>query len=348
LAVCGSSFPLADAAEKERRLAGWGAVLASFAQEGSPVVGLGWVERTVPDDRDEMGRYLAEALTEPRTASSVASYLQVVDDAGPVTQDHECLVTLTIGARRARRQIAQAGGGDTGACAVLVRELGVLAQRLRSAELEVAGALTPRLVAQAIRTAFDPASRPGLARLAGGDPDRAGIAPSGAWPLACDSNWSVYRTDSAWHATYWVAEWPRTPVGPDFAAPLFLQTTVTRTVAVAMAPVSPLRAAREAEVARTADIADEQLRSRAGFITTARRAAAHESLLRREEELAQGHADIRYSGYVTVTAATEDELVAACAQVEGAAHQSGLELRRLWGEQDIAFTYTLPLGRGVR
>ena len=42
------------------------------------------------------------------------------------------------------------------------------------------------------------------------------------------------------------------------------------------------------------------------------------------------------------------KLVAACAEVEGIANQSGLELRRLWGEQDIAFTYTLPLGRGVR
>ena len=174
------------------------------------------------------------------------------------------------------------------------------------------------------------------------------MTEAGAWPLATDTSWSSYRTDGGWHATYWVAEWPRVEVGPDFAAPLFLQTTATRTVALAMAPVSPLKAAREAEVARTTDIADEQLRRRAGFITTARRVQAHESVERREQELAVGHADMRYTGYVTVTAPTEDELVAACAEVEGIANQSGVELRRLWGEQDVAFTFTLPLGRGVR
>ena len=26
--------------------------------------------------------------------------------------------------------------------------------------------------------------------------------------------------DGTWHATYWVAEWPRTDVGPDFLGPL--------------------------------------------------------------------------------------------------------------------------------
>ena len=348
LSVRGSSFALADAVEKERRLAGWGAVLASFAREGSPVVGLGWVERTIPDDTDEIGRYLATAVTAERSHPSVASYLQVVDDASPVTQDHETLVTLTINTRRAKRQVAQAGGGEVGACVVLVGQLQTLAQRLRGAGLDVHGALTPRLVAQAIRTGFDPATRPGLTRLAAGDPERAGITEAGAWPLAADTTWASYRTDGGWHVTYWVAEWPRVEVGPDFAAPLFLQTTATRTVALAMAPVSPLRAAREAEVARTTDIADEQLRRRAGFITTARRAQAHESVERREQELAVGHTDIRYSGYVTVTAPTPDDLVSACAEVEGIANQSGLELRRLWGEQDVAFTYTLPLGRGVQ
>jgi hypothetical protein len=64
--------------------------------------------------------------------------------------------------------------------------------------------------------------------------------------------------------------------------------------------------------------------------------------------LQEGYADFRFAGYVTVTAATADELEEACAEVRLAAQQSNLEIRRLAGEQDLAFTYTLPLGRGLR
>jgi hypothetical protein len=73
-----------------------------------------------------------------------------------------------------------------------------------------------------------------------------------------------------------------------------------------------------------------------------------ETAARREQELADGHADYRLAGYVTVTAGSPDELEAACGEIEQAAQQSFLELRRLHGRQDVAFTWTLPLGRGLR
>jgi hypothetical protein len=71
-------------------------------------------------------------------------------------------------------------------------------------------------------------------------------------------------------------------------------------------------------------------------------------VLRRESELADGHAEFRFSGYVTVGGATEAELDVACAEIEQAARQANLELRRLFGQQAEAFTWTLPLGRGLR
>jgi hypothetical protein len=51
---------------------------------------------------------------------------------------------------------------------------------------------------------------------------------------------------------------------------------------------------------------------------------------------------------VTVSAPDEEGLERACAEVEHAAQQARLELQRLYGEQDSAFTFTLPLGRGLR
>ena len=63
---------------------------------------------------------------------------------------------------------------------------------------------------------------------------------------------------------------------------------------------------------------------------------------RREAELSDGHAAYRYCGYVTVTARGPEELETACGEVLQAAHQCRLELRRLYGAQDVAFTWTLP------
>ena len=69
---------------------------------------------------------------------------------------------------------------------------------------------------------------------------------------------------------------------------------------------------------------------------------------RREAELADGHASFRFSGYVGVTAASRDQLEVACEWTEQAAGQCRLELRRLFGDQEEAFSFTLPLGRGLR
>jgi hypothetical protein len=114
-----------------------------------------------------------------------------------------------------------------------------------------------------------------------------------------------------------------------------------------MAPVGPAEAARQVEAARTADAADEQLRRRAGFLATARRRRQAEGVMRRESELAEGHGEFRFSGYVTVTVSERGELDDACAEVEQCARQANLELRRLYGQQQAAFTWTLPLARGL-
>jgi hypothetical protein len=80
---------------------------------------------------------------------------------------------------------------------------------------------------------------------------------------------------------------------------------------------------------------------------TARHNREQQSVEERDVELADGHAQFRFSGYVTVTAGSPEELTAARSAVEHAAGQARIELRLLYGEQDAAFTCTLPLGRGL-
>jgi hypothetical protein len=115
-----------------------------------------------------------------------------------------------------------------------------------------------------------------------------------------------------------------------------------------MEPISPLRARREVEAARVADAADEQVRQRAGFVTSIRRQREQEQVQARERELADGHSDVRFSAYILVTGESPEQLDAACAEIEQQAGQARLELCRLDGDQDVAFTYCLPLGRGLR
>ena len=354
LAVRVTSFGLLDRAEQESRQAGWGSVLAGLAREGSPVSRIQWVERTVPADGDEIGRYLGEAWARdaaPVESLAMQSYLELTNSAPAVTRDHELFVCLQIDAKRAWRQIKRLGGEkglDAGACAVLLHELEGLAERLTAADVRVVGALRPGMVAAAIRVAFDPWSRPGLARLAAADPDRDGIDEAAAWPLGTETSWTTYRTDGALHATYWIASWPRVDVAAAFLSPLLLHAQMVRAIAVTIEAISPLKAIREVEAARTSDVADRELRGRMGFIETARRKRLTEAVARREEELADGHAAVRFAGYVTVSARTLDELEHDCSEIEHAAQMSRLELLRLYGQQEEAFTYTLPLCRGLR
>jgi hypothetical protein len=336
LVMRGRSFSLLDPFDKQQRLSAWGAALAALAREGSPVHRLQWIESSLPGDSDGLLRYFDEAAT---VAPGRDSYARLVTDAGPATQDHHVLLAVAVHARHVAKHRRAFGPGREAVYGLLRREIRLLQGQLRGADLILDRIMAESDVAEVLRVALDPRVSP--------SPAPAGRRLGDSWPLATDEGWSSYRSDSGWHVTYWVAEWPRVDVGPDFLAPLLLNTGGWRRVAVTMAPVGPARAARQVEAARTADAADDELRRRAGFLTTARRRREVEGVLRREAELADGHAEYRFSGYVTVSACDRAGLDHACSEIEQAASQAHLELRRLYGQQEEAFTWTLPLARGL-
>lgn len=351
LSVRVRSFGLLSDGEQERRLALWRSMLAALSREGSPIPRVGWVERTVAGDGDQLGRYLQEGRDRslPLASSTIASYIELVESAADVTQDHELLVSLQLDRRRAARQAKQLGPGDEGAARLLIRELDLFARRLDGAGIAVQGALTPRLYAKAIRDGFDPFGRLSRTRAAALDPEREGSAVERPGPIAADASWERYRADSADHVTYWMAEWPWLDVGATFLQPLLVQTNIARSVAVVMEALPPSRAIAEVERARTDDIADQATRDRFGQVTTARQRQKSAAAARREEEITRGHAELRYAGFATVSAPAGDgpALEAACAELEHAAQQSLVGLERLYGVQDSAFAFTLPLCRGL-
>ena len=334
------AFSLLDPEAQERRLARWGLILSGAA--GGSVRRIQWLERTVPAQGDELARWLHDERDPAiplRGTPMVESYLELIGTTTRAAHEHEILIAVQIDARRTRVEDPQRA---------LVEQAERVAHGLEAAEVTVLGALSARQLAQALRTAFDPFARAELAALQAADPERDGLAESGAWPLGAGEAWDHYRSDGAVHATYWIGGWPRVDVSPLFMDALLGRSSVVRTVAVTFEPIAPERSIREAEAAITRDRADRELRHRFGQLETARQRQAEEATLRREAELAAGHGEVRLSGFVTVSGRDPDELRRASAEVLEHAARARLELHRMYGQQADAFTFTLPLCRGLR
>jgi hypothetical protein len=337
------AFGLLDPEAQERRLARWGLVLSGAA--GTAVRRLQWIERTVPARGDELARWL-HAERDPalplRGTPMIESYLELIGSSAQVSQEHEILVTVQVETGR-----VQARGPD--ACPqALEEESERVAERLAAAEITVLGALSPEQLARVVRTAFDPFARAELAALESADPGRKGLSESGAWPLGARELWDRYVSDGAEHATYWIGAWPRVDVSPMFMDALLGRASAVRTVAVTFEPIPAARSTRQVEAAITRDRADRELRRRFGQSETARQRQAQDATVRREAELAAGHCEVRLAGFVTVSGRNHEELRRAGAEVLEHAARARLELHRMFGQQADAFTFTLPLGRGLR
>lgn len=265
----------------------------------------------------------------------IESYLELIGSTARVTQEHEILVAVQVDTRRRHRE-------------GLIEETERIAQGLEAAEVKVLGALTAGQLSRALRTAFDPYARAELAALETADPKRDGLAEHNAWPLGARESWDHYQSDGALHATYWIAAWPRLDVSPMFMEALLGRSSSVRAVAVCFEPVRPERSTREVEAAVTRDHAHRDLRRRFGQTDTARQRQAEEATTRREAELAAGHGEVRMSGFVTVSGRDPDDLRRSCAEVLEHAARARLELHRLYGQQADAFTFTLPMCRGLR
>jgi hypothetical protein len=344
LAVRGHSFALLGPGDQDTRVSAWARVLAALAREGSDVHRVQWVESCLPDDGtatrlDHRRRAVLDTDSLPSR-----SYASLVEQSAPVTRRHRVLVALAVHTAHSARAIRASGGGQRGVGEVLLREVIALQRLLEDADTTVEGILGPDALASVFRESSAPMSSVGADGSGASGSD--GPSTHWPWPLAVASEWDAVHTDATWHATYWIAEWPRVDVTPDFLAPL-LFSPLRRSISMVMEPMSPSRAARQVSQARTADIADGELRRRGGFLVTARQAREKEGVEHRDTELADGHAQYRFSGYLTVTADDPHQLRESCAAMEQAAGQARMELRRLFGEQDVAFACTLPLGRGL-
>jgi hypothetical protein len=339
------SFGLLAAADQERRLERWGQVLASLARDGGPVRRLQIIERTLPHDEDQLRRWLETAGDTSLGDDSLArrSYEALLTSAGDVTQDHEVVLAVQTDPRRGRSP-SSAGvrlSRDDHGTRLALREARALAERLQSSDAGVVGLMSRAQCAWTMRLAYAPHLRGHYSALRYAEPAQLG-------PTGTEATWNRYRCDGEVHRSYWVAQWPRLEVGPAFLGPVFLSSMAVRSFSVVVEPVSPARARHAVEAAVTSDEADDELRRERGFRTTARRRKQQAATRRREAELAEGHEELRFAGFITVSGRDVDELDRNCEEVTQSAQQAYLDLQPMWGQQDTGFVCgALPLCHGL-
>jgi Putative type VII ESX secretion system translocon, EccE len=348
LEVDSPSFLLEDLARQQELLARWGGVLARLSNTGTEVHRLQWLVRTVPDDGNGIRNYLrrAQAGDLDQASAVIRSYLELVRMSGPASSEHTTLVAIQISSRDSVRAIRAAGGGDQGACTVLADALAAFAQGLDALDVSVRRPLGVREYQGLVRTAFDPDALADLNVLANLHPGRE-WGSDAPWPYATEERWGHYRTaDRAWHRAFDLVL-PMTEVVADWFVPLLLEGDVSRTISMTLKGVPRQQANREVNKSRTSLRAEQERKAQVGQLQTATDDKRGGAADRRMHELADGHGVMVYAVTVIVTAPDVATLDRACRSVEHVAGQSYCELRLLEGQQAPAFTWALPLGRGL-
>ncbi|MCX5278076.1 SCO6880 family protein [Streptomyces virginiae] len=357
-AVARITFPglaLIDNERQNARVAGWAAFLRAQCKEDSPIVRIAVHQRSLPDDGAALRAFTARHTAEGAPDVAKESLAELMMSAGPVATIRETYLAISLSAGRARLAIKGAGGGQIGAAAVLVRELNAMQGSLSSAGLQVTEWLTPRKVAQVIRTAYDPhsqlefADRNAAARDADWQGTPPGVDPALAGPSAAETGWSVYRHDGAYTVSYQVRNWPQSDVFATFMQPLLRpRQNARRSLSLVFEPIGPSVARRELAKEKTKRDTARKVRAKTGRSES--EDERREAVTAREQDRARaaGHGVARFTGLIAVTVTDYEQLETACAELQADASAAGIEVRRMWGGMDAGFAAAaLPLAVGL-
>jgi len=302
-------FALRSPGTQDQVLDAWGRWLDGLAREKSPVRAVTWLEVSAPSPGGGPAAWARERAR-PRGGEDHPNYLGLLDGLAATSTEHTVLLRLSVTPSTTRPDLPTA----VAAAASAVR---------RSIEPMAVEPLTSTDFARLVSRWLSPtaALQQAVAEAAGRP-----LPPPAPVPPWKEGDGGA-RLGAGYVRAWWAAELPRQPVRADFLAPLLAAATpATRLVWTTLRPVSPWRAERRAESARTQLEAERASRAKQGFVPKAsemREAAAVEQRL---AELLSGHALVKHSTHVAVIAPTRAAATAASDAVESAAGASGLQL----------------------
>ncbi|MDJ0318396.1 SCO6880 family protein [Arthrobacter antibioticus] len=341
-----TSFALLDDDDKAYAVQAWSRVQTAMAQRPA-VARLAIQDYTVPYPSTALREFYDRAKAPTRIEDvrwGDKSYLDLIAAAGS-TMIHELFVCLVIDTAKARRRIRDAGGSLVGMEHVVASEVEALTTGLKSHGVTVDEWLPGTKLTAVMRGAFDPEAVTRLAALEQGTE----AAPLTAGPMAVEEHWSYLRTDSGFHQTFWIAEWPRQQVFPGFLHPVVYVGNFRHTVTEVIRAIPSDQALRDIRSAHEAHDTRRRINARFDRPLTREQRAEEEEVAEREDEIVAGHGDVRPAAYITITADTLDDLARYRQELESAAAGAFVELRLLAGQQWPAFVAgALPLGRGLK
>jgi len=324
--------------EQAQRVTAWGRTLASLAQSGT-CAAIQVLEATVPDPGTGVaGWYDLHGTHDGGWAER--EYRALLDQSTAGSSTHRTTITIALDMKRGAKAISDAGRGMKGAAAILSADMVALEHGLRTSGLRVEHWLSASELAAIVRSAYDPASNI--------LPHQPGATMTTAGPVAISEHWDRFRSDSGWSAVLWVSDWPRIDVPPHFLHALVFSPGVRKSISIVAHPLGTTEALKAIRREKTEAISDSAQKAKIGQIQDLSDIQEYDDLLDRERALISGHADVAFSGFIAISAPTEDALSAAVSQIERAASQAACETRILYGRQTQGFVVAaLPLARGV-
>ncbi|WP_329196957.1 MULTISPECIES: SCO6880 family protein [unclassified Streptomyces] len=357
----GPGVGLRDSEDQEALVDRFGTLLKHVANGDGFVTRLQMLARTLPADPDAHAKDVAQRGDTNAPVWLRDSYDQLQSMVSTSSEQHRAYLVACMHYTRelaaeahtiARASTPHKGrklDRDAGLAIVMARELTDICARLAEADIRVRQPLGQGRLSSLVHSMYDP-DHPI-------DHIQA-MTKRNAWPAELDAVEPTYlqaktresSTRAPWcHATAWVKEWPMTPVGVNFLAPLLVHTPdVIRTVAVTM-DLEPTEVAIERMLTeKTNDEADASRAAKMNRTVDPRDIAAHGRLDQRGEDLASGAAGVNLVGYITVSSRSPEALARDKRTIRASAGKSYLKLEWCDREHHRAFVNTLPFATGIR
>lgn len=358
----GPGVGLRDSEDQEALVERFGTLLKHVANGDGYVTRLQMLARTLPADPDAHANDVRERGDTKAPEWIRDSYEQLLSMVSTSSEQHRaylvaCMVhsrelgneaqSIARAARAGRRR--QQMSRDEALAVVMARELTDICARLTEADIRVRQPLGEARLSSLIHSMYDP-DHPI-------DHIQA-MSQRNAWPAELDARQPTYlqaktresETREPWcHATAWIKEWPMTPVGVNFLAPLLVHTPdVIRTVAVCM-DLEPTELAIERMLTeKTNDEAEASRAAKMNRTVDPRDVAAHNRIDLRGDDLASGAAGVNLVGYLTVSSRNPEEIARDKRTIRASAGKSYVKLEWCDREHHRAFVNTLPFGTGIR
>lgn len=336
LRVSPHGLELADQGQADQHVSAWGQWLADLGHQ--PLVRhVAVTVDTAPSGGATIGDYVASRRHPQAPEASRQIMDELVAATPAVTAEVSTHVAITFDPAQAPQRPKDLLSG----VAEVTRALPGLEQSLASCGVTVLGRASMSWLAGYLRGAYDPAAR---ADIALSEARQQVLDWSEAGPVRAREAWDHWRHDSGTSVTWGLRENPRQAVTERVWSPLLSPGPYQRRVTALYRPYSAEQAARqvESELGNLRTRAEWNRRTKKD--STQRDVDDNARALQAAREESQGAGVEEMTLHVSTTVTDEQQLPAACADVELRVGQAKTRLRRLHGAHTAGFAAALGMG----